>query len=276
MKKFLYAGLLAVSTVAYAQSPSSDDVARLLTLQGSQTTLLMQSACSPGTLQREESDVASKIQLQDFVGAEAAAKVTASHLASCSLRSHQPLPLASFHVGEALAYQFLAGSITGNGIVTPQDEQAKKNALIFLQFAQANGERSAQPFLQKLKGGNEQQGAPSIGTPVLMTAKAAVESYEGNGVGFDMTYAGKLMTLTGPLRVISPLGDKAALTIVGIDRGDPDKERISDEVSCDVDDRASVASLAPKQTVRVTGIYDKVLSHGVGRITLIHCRVESH
>ncbi len=276
MGKLLNAGLAVLPTVLHAQVSSTDDITELLKLQGSQTPLVMRAACSAVTLQHEESDIPNKMQLHDFVGAQASAKVTAAHLATCALRTQQPLPVASLHVGEALTYQFLAGNTVGDGVVTPQDQQAKTNALTFLRFAQANGLDAAEPFLAKLNNGGRQSIAQPDGAAGTMTARAAVEAFQSNGVGFDLKYASKTLSVRGPVRVVAAVGNKASVTLTGIERGDSDKQRLSDEISCDVDDPTTVATLSPKQVVSVTGTYNKQLSHGVGRIVLTLCRVEGH
>lgn len=211
----------------------------------------------------------NKIQLKDMLSAQATAALAAHNLATtCALQTHQRLPAAALRVGDMLGLQYITAKAAG--LDTPESEQARANGVLQLRYALGNGVKDAKMMLAELNrfgGGAGLQGAHR-GKPKELTAEALVRAFEANRTGFDLKYAGKILEVTGP--VVQIIDN--SVSIRGIDRGDPNKQNLWDDVYCNFEHPAAIADLMPHMLVHVVGHYDPHTDNGF-TITLDHCRL---
>ena len=284
----LYVGAVVVCGLlglAAAQQPgTSGNVQQILEQEGSQDPV-QAFRCSEDYVQKAEQKILNQIRLKQFVDARGGASLEARSIAACAIHPEiwhgagstgakaipQPSPATlEQHVGRALAFQYLAGS--AGGMVTPEDEQAKANALTLFKAA---GDGEGGSLAKRLTAAEDQATAQAaqVSTATL-TARAAVTAYQDNQAAFNAKYEGKRIVIDGTIANITAGGDAALIVLHGIVNKNPDRQRLIDDLHCNVKDQGSVVALHKNMRVRASGIYDQAMTQAVGPITLSQCTVE--
>jgi hypothetical protein len=218
-------------------------------------------------------------KLGNYVAANAGYRLHAEYYAKCAVDPSEDLGVARIPVSKAvdmvganLAMSVIAASLVG--LETPQSAIDARNALTLLN---ANPEAN-KDFIQKVRETGLAGRAPAApgGKPVAMTAKAAISDFKANTFAFESKYAGKTLTISGPIQSISGSDGRATITIFGFKAADPNNQSLNDEVRCMVSDSAALPSVMKLKTgakATVSGLFQpstQVLHYG---IELQNCRV---
>ena len=258
---------------AWAAEVAGSDPMELLRLDGKTGGALgAASHCSPAVLSsRYQGSIQSSLNerigrlnalmtKKDYLGAIGEAKTDAAIYSYCFTKygSDADAPAYAAGVGHFLAVVTVASR--GAQAETPETVQTASRARALLTFAKGGGQ-DTDADLAALDRLEPKQEAAVAGGEYQKTAREAVAAFEANQLGFDRSYLGKTLQLTGPSASITPDGEGGAvLKLLGIPRS-RDDQRLQDYVSCWIKDSASLdkaASIATPQEVTVAGTVSHV------------------
>lgn len=270
-----------------SNTDSNPQILDILKIEASKDKPLFENCSEDYFRQSENQRVLGPFQRAEYNMAAPGADSLAGVMARCAIKDQANLAQWSNRVGLMLAFSAISWKNAGVG-GTSQVAATAGRAVTLLSFAKLNNIDGASQTLDKMKESGfavaeekisvkQEQGEIALSTSTAEVAK----KFKGNVLAFHKNYIGKVLQVTGPVRLVGegvgkPPGAHVILTGIVKDRDDVSP---SDEIMCEITDSKGVTSAADLELGKIitaSGLYDpKIRSYGLyeSQVVLHDCQI---